>query len=99
MSTILIRTVPIAVLLLLAISFGANLLSEGTARREVEDRLLRDSATQALVISLTLGTLVNSAKTLAVNGLIIGAAADPESRPAYIDPLFRSLQIPGRQSV
>ena len=95
MSTILIRTVPIAVLLLLAVSLGANLLSERTVRGEVEDRFVGDSATQALVISLTLGTLVDATKSLAVNELIIGAAADPESRDAYIDPLFRSLQIPG----
>ena len=95
LSTILIRTVPVAVLLLLAISLGANLLSERTVRREVEDRLLGESATQALVISLTLGTLVDSTKTLAVNELIIDGVVDTWSRPAYLEPLFRSLQIPG----
>ncbi|MDA0264627.1 MAG: ATP-binding protein [Chloroflexi bacterium] len=95
LSTILVRTVPIAVLLLLAISIGANQLSERTVRKEVEERLLGDAATQALVIALTLGTLVDSTKTLAVNELIIYAIADSPSRPAYLDPLFRSLQIPG----
>jgi hypothetical protein len=44
---------------------------------------------------LTLSTLVDSTKTLAVNELIIDAITETTERPEYLDPLFRSLQIPG----
>ena len=94
-STILVRTLPVALLLLLGIWYGASMLANHTVRQQVEERLQSEALDLAEAVAASIGSLEATTRTLAGNDLVVNGVIDTLSRQFYLEPMFRSLRLPG----
>ncbi|MDH5750244.1 MAG: HAMP domain-containing protein, partial [Rhodospirillales bacterium] len=89
------RVLTPAFLVMLAIGFGTTRLAEQAVESELEDRLDRLGDHAAKLISFRLDSIVENARGLSRNELLINGLIDTQSRGDYLPPFFNSLQIPG----
>ena len=91
----LLRVLPIAVLLLIGIWYGATLFAQVTIRKEVNERLSAEATHKADVTARNLETLLEATRALAANDLVVNGVIDTQERDTYLKPFFRSLRFPG----
>ena len=94
-TAVLVRVLPVVAVLLLAI-WG---LVYTQARRALNDELNHRLATEAKFLSNAtaskLDTVVDSARALAANHLVVNGVIDAITREEQLPLFFRSLRIPG----
>jgi len=98
MPLVLLRVLPLAVLILFVVWFGARWASMQTVRDEVSKSLEAYTVQSAETISANLGKLEENITLLASNDLIINSLVDMTARMNYLPTFFRSLQLPGSRS-
>ena len=94
-SAILLRVLPVAALVLLAIWFTTRVIAERAVRREIDERLTIQAAQAAETTSRTLMTLIDTVRGLALNDLLVNGLIDTVYRSNYLPLFFQSLRIPG----
>ena len=92
---ILWRVLPISVLLLLAIWYGAAEVTRTTVEAEVRGGLRREADHRADAIATRIAILQDAARAFAANDLIVNSLVDTIQRESYLRTFFRSLRMPG----
>ncbi len=96
---ILIRVLPVAALVLLAIWFTTRVIAEQAVRREIDERLATQAVQAAEATSRKLMTLLDTVRGLALNDLLVNGLIDTVYRSNYLPLFFQSLRIPGPAEV
>jgi signal transduction histidine kinase/DNA-binding response OmpR family regulator len=91
---VLVRVLPAALLVLLAIWYGVSVVASRAVQREVDQRLTVRATNEAKAVSGKLQTLVEATQTLATNALMVNGVIDTANRTKYLSAFFRSLRIP-----
>ena len=92
---VLLRVLPVAVLVLLAIWYSVSMVTSRAVRQEVEERLAAQAVYKAEGLSRQLQTLLEASTSLAANALIVNSLYDVPTRSQYLPAFFRSLRLPG----
>ncbi len=96
---ILIRVLPVAALVLLAIWFTTLVIAARAVHREVDERLATQAVQAAEATSRKLMTLIDTVRGLALNDLLVNSLIDTVYRSNYLPLFFQSLRIPGPAEV
>ncbi len=92
---ILWRVLPVSVLLLLAIWYGAAEVTRTTVEAEVRGGLRREADHRADAIATRIAILQDAARAFAANDLIVNSLVDTIERQSYLGTFFQSLRMPG----
>ncbi len=96
---ILLRVLPVAALVLLAIWFTTRIIADRAVRREIDERLTTQAAQAAGATSRRLMMLIDTVRGLALNDLLVNGLIDMVYRANYLPLFFQSLRIPGPAEV
>jgi len=91
----LARVLPLTVLALLGIWYSASEMVTQSVSRELQKALDREADQVGVAIGAKLDGLVDAARALAGNDLVINGLIDFEDRTNYLPVLFQSLRVPG----
>jgi len=94
LTSVLLRTVPVAALLFLAVGLVADHFIRGATRAEVERRLEHSADVAAAQVDVKLRTLLNTVRTFAENVAVVNALDDVDLRRSTVMPFFGGLTIP-----
>ena len=89
------RVLPVSILVLLAVWFGAAEVTRTTVEDEVRSGLRREADHRADAIAAEIALLHDAARVLAANDLLINSLVDTVQRENYLGTFFRSLRMPG----
>ncbi len=92
---VLWRVLPVSILLLLAVWYGAAEVTRSTVEDEVRSGLRREADHRADAIATGIAILQDAARVLADNDLIVNSLVDTIERESYLGTFFRSLRMPG----
>ena len=92
---VLIRVLPVSVLVLLAVWYGAVEVTRMTVAEEVRSGLRREANHRANAIASEIAILEDAARVLAANDLLVNSLVDTFQRESYLGTFFRSLRMPG----
>ncbi|MDJ0946130.1 MAG: PAS domain S-box protein [Kiloniellales bacterium] len=92
---VLWRVLPVSILLLLAVWYGAAEITRATVEDEVRGGLRRDADHRADAIATEIAILQDAARVLAANDLLVNSLVDTIQRESYLGTFFRSLRMPG----
>ncbi len=92
---VLVRVLPVSILLLLAVWYGAVEVTRGTVEDEVRGGLQRAADDRADAIATEIAILQDAARVLAANDLLVNSLVDTIQRESYLGTFFRSLRMPG----
>ena len=92
---VLIRVLPVSVLVLLAVWYGAVEVTRVTVAEEVRSGLRREANHRANAIASEIAILEDAARVLAANDLLVNSLVDTFQRESYLGTFFRSLRMPG----
>lgn len=96
---VLLRVLPAALLVLLAIWYSVSVVTSQAVRQEVNERLDAQAVYKAEGLSRQLQTMLEAIKSLADNALILNSVFDVPTRAQYLPAFFRSLRLPGPTAV
>ncbi|MDJ0936510.1 MAG: PAS domain S-box protein [Kiloniellales bacterium] len=92
---ILWRVLPVSIVLLLAIWYGAAEVMRSSVEDEVRGGLRREADHRADAIATRIAILQDAARALAANDLIVNSLVDTIERESYLSTFFQSLRMPG----
>ncbi|HEY7494321.1 MAG TPA: ATP-binding protein, partial [Candidatus Tectomicrobia bacterium] len=92
---VLLRVLPVALVVLLAIWYSVSVVTSRAVRQEVDGRLAAQAVYKAEGLSRQLHTLLEAVQSLAANTLIVNSLFDIPTRSEYLPAFFRSLRLPG----
>jgi PAS domain S-box-containing protein len=92
---ILLRVVPLAALVLIAVWYGTSRYITSTVQAELVEKLNREAEHGAAEMASRLGSLLSALQGVASNDLVVNSIIDYEARNAYIATLIQSLRLPG----
>lgn len=92
---VLIRVLPIAVLVLFSVWYGAKSLIYDAVHNELIEKLEREADFGAETLAARLDTLIGGLRGVAENDLVVNSILDTSSRAAYIPTYMQSLRLPG----
>jgi PAS domain S-box-containing protein len=92
---VLVQVLPATVIVLLVVGLLTARLVYNVALDQQHTRLERVAAQSSTAIAIGLQSIIDSAKTVATNDLVINSLVDTSERDQYIPPLFQSLRLPG----
>lgn len=95
LSQVLWRVLPVSILLLLAVWYGAAEVTRTTVEDEVRSGLRREADHRADAIATGTAILLDAARALAANDLIVNSLVDTIERESYLATFFQSLRMPG----
>lgn len=95
LTQVLLRVLPIAATILVAVWYGASSLLSEKVREELAEGLTREAQFGAETISSKLETVHSIMAAIASNDLVLNGLVDVEDRASYIPVYFRSLKMPG----
>jgi signal transduction histidine kinase len=90
---VLLQVLPATVVILLVLSVVAYNNVNDAALVKHQTRLRPIAAQSSIVIAAALQDVVNTAKTLAANDLVVNSVIDTSDRDRYIPMLFQSLRV------
>ncbi len=96
---VLLRVVPVAAAVLVAIGYFAYDSVERTEYREVSEMLTLESNHALDLVLHPIATLKAEAEALAANDLMVNGLIDVENRDSYLEPFFKSVRVPGPEDV
>ena len=91
----LLRILPAVIAVQLVIGWLASVVIDDMVSQELERRLTLESKQYARVLAVKAEALLDTARSLAGNDLIVNAIVDAQERDFYIPTLFASLRVPG----
>ncbi len=95
LSQVLYRVLPVSILLLSAVWYGAVEVTRMTVAEEVRGGLRREANHRANAIATEIAILQDAARVLAANDLMVNSLVDTIQREVYLGSFFRSLRMPG----
>jgi signal transduction histidine kinase len=93
---VLLPILPVAVLILVGVTYASSHFARQTVLEQVGTRLKRDALQARVSVGRQIQTVVQAAEALASNDLVINGIVDFEGRAQYLETFFQSLRIPGQ---
>ena len=92
---VLLRVLPVAATVLIAVWYGASTLLDIQVRQGLLEKFKREAQFGAETIGSRLDTVQAALHAFAENDLVLNGLVDVEDRESYIPVYFRSLKMPG----
>lgn len=92
---VLLRVLPVATAILIAVWYGASTLLDEKVRQDIVEDLQREAQFGAETIGSRLEAARSTLEAISSNDLVLNGLVDVEDRVSYIPVYFRSLKMPG----
>lgn len=95
---LLVRVLPLAAVVMGAVSFIGLKLTNEIALRKANDLLVRQSKQTKTVIQARIDNILSQTKIMSDNALLVNGLIDLEGRNDYLPEFFRTLRLAGHPS-